>query len=124
MSKLLTLIKVPGNTLKPISMFVKQLSKERDIAMPSDIKQFTQEKLNVVNNQIQQAELEIFNHEITIKDAEVNTGNDKLDSELRQHADKARISTMAWERKLVVRRALKVQLEETLKALTPVSTSE
>lgn len=80
---------------------------------------------NILRDQIQAIEQEMFSiyrarvlHEVKLLDAATPTGDEQVDSELRQQADASRKTMLAQDRMLQVREAKMAELQKDLDALT------
>lgn len=78
--------------------------------------EFLREKINVLNNMVQQAVLEQFQLQIAIEVASQSTGDAQIDANLLAAATNAKGQLLACERRLVVCRARLIELQTELDA--------
>ena len=80
-----------------------------------------QEKINILRNQINQGELELFNNKLIIEDTLQSSGDEKVDNDLKRLAVQAHFNVTHWNHKLASRKILLADLEaQAMKAtVTP-----
>jgi uncharacterized protein (UPF0216 family) len=76
--------------------------------------EFLREKINVLNNMIQQTALEHFQVSLVIKIAATSTGDAQIDQNFHAAASNAKTQMMACERRLEVYRQELAQLSAEL----------
>lgn len=77
---------------------------------------YLEEKINVLKNSVQQAELEFFNNQILVEEGSVATGDKRTDNTFQAQVANAASAMKMWQRKLDVRKPRLEAYEAELKA--------
>lgn len=77
---------------------------------------FLRDKINLLEQQIQQDEQQKFAHELIVADAAVSTGDKEIDKQFAQQAANAKAVVKACEHRLKLRRAKLAELQKELEA--------
>lgn len=82
----------------------------------TDSTAYLEEKINVLKNSVQQAELELFNAQLLVEEGSVKTGDTRTDNTFDAQVKNSSSAIKMWQRKLDVRKPLLEHFEAELKA--------